>query len=136
MTYFKVTWSNMATKPSFKVKKLACNWPYLQNSMRYFALLFVIFLCYNTNKTHLVRAANLFTAHEARGCMPYMRVRRHTLKPKVIYAVSRTAYDAKGLRQAGSVSRCRCSDHEIALTLVLPTFWSILEWRHGFRLAL
>ena len=27
--------------------------------------------------------------------MPY--VRRHTLKPMVIYAVSRTAYDAKGL---------------------------------------
>ena len=28
---FQVTWSNMAAKPSFKVLKLACNWPYLQN---------------------------------------------------------------------------------------------------------
>ena len=34
---------------------------------------------YNANKTHLVRAANLFTAHKTRGCMPH--VRRHTLKP-------------------------------------------------------
>ena len=32
-----------------------------------------------------MRAASLFTTHEARGCMPY--VRRHTLKPMVIYAV-------------------------------------------------
>ena len=50
---------------------------------------------YNANKTYLVRAVNLFTAHETRGCMPY--VRRHTLKPMVIHAVSRTAYDTKGL---------------------------------------
>ena len=50
---------------------------------------------YNSNKTHLVRAANLFRAHKTRGCMPY--VRRHTLKPMVLYAVSRTAYDAIGL---------------------------------------
>ena len=50
---------------------------------------------YNTNKTQLVRAANLFTAHEAGGCMPY--VRWHMLKPMVIYAISRTANDAKGL---------------------------------------
>ena len=50
---------------------------------------------HSVNKTHLVRAANLFIAHEARGCMPY--VRRHTLKPTVIYAISWTAFDAKGL---------------------------------------
>ena len=74
---------------------------------------------YNANKTHLVREANIITAREAMGCMPY--VRRHTLKQMVIYVISRTAYDAKGLICSIAVYWLQHSDlYSGCITLCIP----------------